>query len=420
MSINAFPAAIQAILQNNTLERTFEEALVPNFVFRMAAEREEIEGGLGETRVYTKTGLLAPVTTPLTPGNDPTPQAYTIEQYSLTLSQYANSVDTNMLTSAVALASKYLEDIKKLGINAAQSLNRIARDKFFKAYLSGNTWAVGAGSSSTDLVVNDITGFTTKLVNGVQTAISADNKLDITVGSTAAVVVGYNATTKHLTLETAITWSDGDAVVATNAPQIIRAGSRASAKAVTATDTCKLSHFLDAVAVLRSNNVPTVDGFGNYVAMIDPVSERSLFADADFREAFRGTGMTSEEWKRLQVATFAGLTWVRNTEQPIYTNAAGVRVHRPCVLGYGALKEGRLKGQENLLAEANTGLPEVRRVDDVVMITRPPLDRLGQVIANTWSFVGDYAAPTDWTLDSTTSTTANASQYKRGVIIEHA
>jgi hypothetical protein len=72
---------------------------------------------------FTRTGLLTPQTTPIT-GSDPTVDTYSIEQYSMTMDQYGNAVDTNMLQSAMTLASKFLEDQQKLAINAGQSLNR--------------------------------------------------------------------------------------------------------------------------------------------------------------------------------------------------------------------------------------------------------------------------------------------------------
>jgi hypothetical protein len=49
----------------------------------------------------------------------------------------------------------------------------------------------------------------------------------------------------------------------------------------------------------------------------------------------------------------------------------------------------------------------------VARIIREPLDRLQQVVGSAWSFVGDFAVPSD-------SVTGDASLYKRAVVIEHA
>lgn len=414
MTINAFPDSIKAIVQNGILERTFQEALMPQLLYRQLATVRPFQANLGETVIFTRTGLLAPVETPLTPGTDPTPQQYSIEQYSMTLAQYGNAIDTNMLSSAIALASKFLEDNQKLAINAGQSLNRICRNKLYQAYLSGNTRAVGAGTSSTSLVVDDVTGFTTQLVNGVQTPVSASNPLSITINGVANTVIGVNTSTKTLTLGTAATWADGDPVVAANAPKILRPNGRTTYMKLTSTDVATLSIFLDAVAILRQNNVPTIGGY--YVAHIDAVTERQLFSDADFKQAMVGR-VDSPVYRDLSIGRFAGIDWVRNTEAPTVQGASGVTVHRPIVVGADALIEGPLEGFGNLLGEAK--FPEanspgvVTMVNGIALIHRPPIDRLQQVISSAWSWVGDFAVPTD-------AVTGGPAQYKRAVVIEHA
>jgi N4-gp56 family major capsid protein len=415
MSINAFPDSIKAIIQNGILERTFQEALTPEFLYRQLATPRPFQSNLGETVIFTRTGLLAPVNTPLAPGTDPTPQNYSIEQYSMTLSQYGNAMDTNMLTSAIALASKFLEDNTKLAINAGQSLNTICRDKLYSAYLSGNTFAVGgASTSSTSLVVNDTNGFGTVMVNGQQVAVSANNPLQITINGAANTVTAVNTSTNTLTLGTSATWADGDPVIAANAPRILRPNAKTTYNKLASSDVASLSVFLDAVAYLRQNNVPTIGGY--YVAHVDAVTERQLYADADFKQAMIGR-VDSPIYRDLSIGRFAGIDWVRNTQAPTITNSAGITVRRPIVVGSDALIEGPLEGFGNLLG--GTGIPNasspgiVTMVNGIAVIHRPPLDRLQQIISSAWSWVGDYAVPTD-------SLTGTAAQYKRAVVIEHA
>lgn len=413
MTVNAFPQSIAAMIQNGILDRTFQEALLPNFLYRNLATPRPFAGNVGETTIFTRTGLLLPVDTPLTPGSDPEPQQYSIEQYAMTLSQYGNAVDTNMLTSAIALSSKFLEDNQKLGINAGQSINRICRNKLYSAYLSGNTVAVEAGADVTALVVDNVNGFTTQLVNGVQTAVGAANPLPISVAGEARNVVAVNTATKTLTLDTAATWADGDPVVAVNAPKIFRPGAKESYKALVSTDTATLALFLDAVAYLRQNNVPTFGGY--YAAHIDAVTERELFADTDFKQALQGR-VDSPIWGSLSIGRFAGIDWVRNTEAPTAANGS-LTIRRPIVAGADGLIEGPLQGFGDLLGEANfqeahdRGI--VSMVNGIAFIHRPPIDRLQQVISSAWSWVGDYAVPTD-------ATTGSAAQYKRAAVIEHA
>jgi hypothetical protein len=49
---------------------------------------------------------------------------------------------------------------------------------------------------------------------------------------------------------------------------------------------------------------------------------------------------------------------------------------------------------------------------EVAMIIRPPQDRYQQIISATWSWVGDFAVPSD-------ITTGDASRFKRAVVVEH-
>src|SRR5215470_6919846 len=94
------PAQIQAMMQNGLLDRVFRDALVPEFLFPQIADAEPWQGGLGDTKTFTRKGLLAPATTPVT-GADPSAATYGIEQWSVTMDQYANSMDTSMLSNAM-------------------------------------------------------------------------------------------------------------------------------------------------------------------------------------------------------------------------------------------------------------------------------------------------------------------------------
>ena len=200
---STLPAAIQAIMQNGLLDRVFQDALVPEFLFPAMSDSEPWQGNLGDTKTFTRKGLITPTTTPITGNDIASASTYSIEQWSVTMDQYGISVDTNMLQSAMTLASKYLADVQTLGVNAGQSLNQIARNKLYRAYAGGRTWCTTAGSSDTSIIVNSVDGFTTNLLNGVPTAVSAANPLSVTIAGTANTVTGVNAGTKTLTLGTA-------------------------------------------------------------------------------------------------------------------------------------------------------------------------------------------------------------------------
>jgi hypothetical protein len=412
------PAAIQAIMQNGILDRVFQEALQPEFLFPAIADSEPWQGGLGDTRTFTRKGLLTPATTPIT-GSDTTPATYGVEQWSVTMDQYGQAVDTNMLTSSMALASKFLTDVKTLGINAGQSVNQVARNKLYTAYAGGRTWATAATTAGTALTVQSVNGFSVVPVNGVLTPVSAANPLNVTIGGTPNTVIGVNAATSTLTLGTAATVSVGAAAVSAYAPFTVRAVGTNSAYDLTSSNTVTFQMFRAAVARLRRMNVPTVNGY--YVAHIDPDTEAQLFADPDFKQAMTGR-VDSPVFRDLSIGRAGGIDWVRNIETPMLTNGGSsgtMTVHRPIVLGAGALVAAPFEGIGTLLSGTGVeDVPDIAMVNaapgvDFARIVRPPQDRLQQVLSTSWSWVGDYGVPSD-------SLTGDSALYKRGVVLEHA
>jgi len=411
------PAAIRAMMQNGILDRVFMEALRPEFIFPAIADAEPWQGGLGDSKTFTRKGLLAPATTAIT-GSDTSAATYGIEQWSVTMDQYGQAIDTNMLSSAMALASKFLADVQTLGINAGQSLNQIARNKLYGAYAGGRTWCTTAGSSDTNIIVNSVAGFTHVLVNGVPTAVSASTPLTVTIEGVANTVTGVNTGTSTLTLGTARADTAGDYLVAANAPTTIRPTGD-TAYDLSGANTATFAMFRSAVTRLRKMNVPTVNGY--YVAHIDPDTESQLFSDSDFKQALQGR-VDSPIYRDLSIGRFGGIDWVRNNECPTIAggSAGTVTVHRPIVLGAGALVAAPFEGMGDLLRGTGVDdVPDISMVNvapgvDVARIVRPPQDRLQQVLSTSWSWVGDYGVPSDSLANS------DAALFKRAVVLEHA
>lgn len=416
---STLPASIQAIMQNGLLDKVFQDALVPEFLYPSLADSEPWQGNLGDTKTFTRKGLIAPTTTAITGSDISGASTYSIEQWSVTMDQYGISVDTNMLQSAMTLASKYMADVQTLGINAGQSLNQIARNKLYAAYGGGRTWVTTAqGSASTTCVVNDVSGFAKVLVNGVPTPVSASNPLTVTVAGAGNTVVGVNVGTHTLTLGTAVIQAVGAAVIAANAPVSIRTASRNTAYDAQSGDTATLAMFRAAVTRLRKMNVPTIGGY--YTAHIPPDTESELFADTDFKQALQGR-VDSPVWQGLSIGRFAGIDWVRNNEVPTVAggSSGNVTVFRPLVVGQGAVVSAPFQGMGDLLAGTGVeDVPSIRMIDaapttQVALIVRPPQDRLQQNISTSWSFVGDFGVPSD-------SGTGDAALFKRAVVVEHA
>jgi hypothetical protein len=415
---STLPAAIVAIMQNGLLDRVFQDALVPEFIFPAIADSTPWMANLGDTQVFTRKGLLSPVTTAVT-GSDVSAATYGIEQWSVTMDQYGQAVDTNMLQSAMTLASKYVADVQTLGINAGQSLNRIARNKLYKAYSGGRTWCTTAGSSDTSIIVQSTDGFTQVMVNGVLTPVSASNPLPVTIAGVGNTVTGVNVGTSTLTLGTARVDVVGDYVLSANAPYSVRAGTgRNSGYDMAVSDVVTFKLFRAAVARLRKMNVPTIGGY--YVAHIDPDTESQLFDDADFKQALQGR-VDSPIYRDLSIGRFGGIDWVRNNEVPSVLGGSGgaVNVHRPVVVGDGCLIAAPFENMGSLLVGTNVeDVPDISMIQaapgvEVARIVRPPLDRLQQIISTSWSWVGDYGVPSDLQ-------TGDAALYKRGVVVEHA
>jgi hypothetical protein len=95
MALNNLPASLQSVIQQGYLERAFRDALEAKLGFRDIADREPFPANIGETITKTCTGLLAAVTTPISaPSNTDitsglTPQNFSVEQYVLSVAQYA-------------------------------------------------------------------------------------------------------------------------------------------------------------------------------------------------------------------------------------------------------------------------------------------------------------------------------------------
>jgi hypothetical protein len=405
------------MMQNGILDRVFQEALRPEFIFPAIADSEPWQGGLGDTKTMTRKGLLTPSTTPIT-GSDTSAATYGIEQWSVTMDQYGLAVDTNMLTSSMALANKFLADVQTLGINAGQSLNQISRNKLYTAYAGGRTWVTTAGSSDTSMIVNSVNGFTKVLVNGVPTDVSASNPLSVTIAGVANTVTGVNTGTSTLTLGTARVDVAGDAVVAANAPVSIRPTGSTPYDLGTS-NVVTFAMFRAAVARLRKMNVPTVGGY--YVAHIDPDTETQLFNDSDFKQSLTGR-VDSPVYRDLSIGRFGGIDWVRNNETPTILggSAGNVTVHRPIVLGAGALVAAPFEGMGELLRGSGVeDVPDISMIGvapgvEVARIVRPPQDRLQQTLSTSWSWVGDYGVPSDSLANS------DAALFKRAVVLEHA
>jgi len=438
MGIQNFPAILQPILQQGFLEREFQQSMQSRLGYRACADRQDFQVGIGETLTKTRAGLKPSVTSPVPPqlntnlDNGLVPTGWGVEQYTITLNHYAATTDLNVVTSRVGIASQFLQNAAVNGEQAARSLDELARNALFAPYFGGNTRVrVALGSAGPVVAVDDLRGFTSAFVNGVQSPVGATTTLTATIGAGVYVVVGFTMDASNvstapggvsgtLTLSTNVSVGDGalgSAVQAANASVVLRPGGRATTAALQAGDTLAMGPLLDAVAKLRMNAVPEIDGA--YNCYLDPVSARQLFADQDFQRLFTGATSANQVFRRGMVNDFLGLRFVPTTEayvQP-HPTIAGAVVRRPIVVGQGALIEGDFAG----MAAPDVAPPDsiVSMVDGIAMVTREPIDRLQQIIAQSWYWIGGFCAPSDTLTNPSVVPTATNAAFKRAAIIEH-
>ena len=455
--------AISNMIQDRTLEREFHDVLFPQLLFRGEAMPELWNANIGERMVMTRGGLMTPSGTPLVPGADPTPKSYLTEQWEIECSQYGDSLDTHMPTSHVALAPTMLLDARTLGLNAGQSMDLLARNKLFVAYQGGNTNAsVAALISATALNVASINGFTQKLLNGRILPVSASNPISVTFPGGTAVANTVIAATPNdpsrpngpgvLTLGAALS-----AAVALRAPVkagtasfIQRVGGGTSVDALTSGSILTLADIQRAVAILRGANVPPkADGL--YHVHLSPAAEYQLMQDNAMQRIYQS--IPDSIYHREAVITVqSGCLFLRNNQAPAPTNSGtlvasgtttgigafnsnqigadvingnGVNIDRAIVIGGGALYEKYVDEGAFMTDAGVTGkIGEFTIVNQSIQvmteriryILRAPLDRLQQVIGQTWSWSGDFGVPTD----ALGVTLQGAPAYRRAVVIEHA
>jgi hypothetical protein len=452
MPVQNMPASLQNAIQQGFLQREFQTGLQSAIGYRAIADREPVSINVGETVTKTRAGLKAPVTTPLTPSgntnldNGITPSSQTIEQYTLGIDQYGDSIDLNVVTSQVGIANQFLLNALTNGTQARQSLDRIARNALFNAYLGGHTRVrTTLGAPAATINVDDVRGFENVLGTGAMAgkyvAVSATYTATVLIGSNTYTLIGtardgsnvsttpggYSGT---LTFSGNVTVADataGNRIDHANGPVLVRPNGKwtggaayaatTNTNALASTDVLTLGVIEDAIAQLRNNTGIQDQMFNLY---LDNVSMRELFADQDFKLMYQGQ-YGSGVIQQGKVFQLMGANFIPTTEAltQAHPSTAGLTVRRPILVAQGALVEGDFAGMEQKAKELADGNSEINMIDDVVQVIRGPIDRLQQIIAQSWFWIGGFVAPTDATATSNIIPTAGAQYLKRAVVIEH-
>jgi hypothetical protein len=450
MSLNNLPAALQSVIQQNYLERAFQESLRAKIGFRALADREPFMAGIGETITKSRTGLLPAVTTPLAPAANSdfssglTPQNYALEQYTLSVQQYAANMQLNVVTARVAVASLFLRNAVTLAEQAYRSVDLLAQNVLFNTYMGGNTRVrTTLGAPAATIAVDDVRGFMNTLnASGQVVPVSGANPVNVTVGAnvyslTAVAADATNVSTAPggvsgtLTFSTSVSVADAtaaNAVVSSVAPYIIRPSTAANVMASTTAAISAANNvngarltmqmILNAKAQMSANGVQPVAETGKYHLYLDPIQATGLFQDQAFQLLFRG-GANTPEYRQGVVGDLLGVQLIETNLNPVQTLANVGTVRRGILAGQGALVEGVFTNDAYADAQAvENGEHLITVVDGIAHVTREPLDVLKQVVTQSWSYIGGFAVPSDTTANASTIPTANNSAYKRGIVLE--
>ena len=450
---------VRALVQENILERAFHDALFPRMLFRGEAMVQQYPLNVGDSMAFTGTGLIKPKMKPLVPGSDPAPSSYQSEQWTATLQQYADSIDTHMPTSITAIANLFLRNAHQLGMSAGQALNRIVRDRMYNAAESGWTVADGAQGPTSSLRVKRLNGFTTArrpdLPNGSAVrfnTVSTNNPLSIVVteagGPTVVSVIGYSPDVAGdevgpgvIVLSAPVTVADRAAVYSADRTYVVRVGGGNSVDDIGSNDTLKLSDIRSAVARFWQENVPEHSD-GRFHCHLDPTAQAQVFGDQEWRQLL--TSLPDYYmYRQFALGELLNTVFFRNSECPLpetvegglaadfsqddpfagelYNDGttAGVKIHRALFSGQGGIYE-YYQDMGGLLTDAGItgkiGEPRVTNnsievfTDRIQLILRSPLNRLQDLVSTSWKFIGDWPVRTD-------ATTGDAARYKRFCVV---
>lgn len=450
MALNNLPASLQSVIQQGFLEHQFRLPLRAKLGFRSIADKEPFTANIGESITKTRTGLLPAITTPMAPAANSditsglTPQNYSVEQYILSIAQYAANMQLNVVTQRVAIDNLFLRNALALGEQAFRSIDTIAQQTLYNAYMGGNTRVrTTLGSPATTISVDDIRGFQNTLNSaGQPVTISGSNPVNVVVGGNTYSLTGFAADGTNvsttpggvsgtLTFSTNVIVADGTAlqpVISSVAPYIVRptltsSGTMCQTTASISASTCvnsgklTMQQILGAKATMSANGVPVSDESGMYNLYCDPIQATGLYSDPAFQQFFRGQ-VTTEEYRQGIVAQLLGVRIQETNLNPVQ-NLSGVGMVRRAILcGQGALVEGEFTDDAyaQAMEASDTGL--ITLVDGIAHVTREPLDALKQVVTQTWGYIGGFTVPTDTTTTSATIPTATSAAQKRAIIIE--
>ena len=457
ISLLALNPFLVGLIQQGYLERIMKEALVSETLFRRDIPSDVFQGKIGERKYIPRSGLLPISLVPGVPGVDPIPGNYAREAYYAEMRSYPGTVDAYLPHDYIGVVKESTEKAQKIGIQAAQTIDRLARQSLYRAYLAGNTNAVAAaGIGAFNIQVASLNGFTESNVatTGMPAPVSATNPLVITFGGLepARNVVAFAPNNPAdplgpgiLTINAALTVGVAlrEAVLAQNRSLVIYSGGGNSVDNIAAGDTLTMADLVNATGQLRRGPASVPMFGGAYRAHMPVIGQTQLLADPLIRGMIHDKTIPVE-WADASIGKLGKALLIENPGCPDAINSGalvtsgalafcapeigadvinnvGVPVAYTLVYGEGyAVEEYIPPGS----SPAEVSMSEVKamppasssdvplNVERVEMTIRPPIDRRGKVTAFTWEWTGDFCIPTD--------ITTQARRYRRACVICHA
>lgn len=458
LGITAYDAVLDETVQKGLLVGSYAKALDNENSYRKNLAIEEFEGGNGNTFSKFRKGRLTAQRVPRggakTTSNDGgyTPETNKGEKYTWSLQRYGHTVDTEATGSATSFRNNLREDYENIGMNAGESLDLLTRLNYMMAYKAGVTFIdTTETGDQNSLELDNIYGFMMKMKNGVPTAVSGTNKLEVWINGvlnnvtgaaqdTATVTIDGDSVTVDavrttddglpgtITVETAVNAPQlGWEVRSKYAPQQIRPNGRKTEYQLAAGDTLTMAMVNSIVSGIIGRGGKQMDGDqgSGFYGYFCPEHRDQLWADPAFYSWYQGQGGTAG-FKDMDISR-AGNVIFDFTGRPAFRPhpdatkaAAGVYVRNALIVARDSLVEARSKD----LLERPDMTPEISqtfvRVFDqkqyVEIILRSPNDRRGKIVSTTWEAILDWVATTD-SLTKNGSVCPDA-DHKRGGLIQ--
>lgn len=441
--------ALQTLAQDNTLQRMFKDALVPSDMFRRSVTPEKFPGAAGGRMVMTRQGRIQPNPTRLQPGQDSQVVTQGFEHYAVEVGPYSKSVDIPLdqgqqLTASGGLLGFVAGKVQAVGELAGAELNLAARDVLFKNYLSGHSISTAAVNNAAAIDINTLNGFRLVFVGKSEIPVSNVNKIPIKIYTNGTVVtvnvigatpadVNFPDGPGTLTLDANVTAVQFAAVVADNAPYIVRPNDAKSIDGLTMNDTATMDLVRALKARMKVNSVkPMPDGTYHFHA--PPQMIRQMFASNEIQRMQEGQ-IASGFVRDGSLGVVHGIKFFENETCPLpfstntvqtievpnrpsgdlavsycgeQMNVEGINVLRGVMLGLDSFYEYWVDEMEYYATELEqvgksrmpyTWTPSEAggsmTVERVRMIYRKALDRRAVLPALSYSFTGGWTCPTD-------------------------